>query len=442
MMELFQKTSELVKKLSSKDNLQFDMEARLTQSSSVSFKDSKLHKTTSSEMSHLNLRILNNKTSSCSYTKDFSEEGIKNCYAQARQSLQLSDITEQAFLSQDQNFPSLSIHNPAMQEVSLKEKIQFAKSIDQALQDKGAKAVANVIQQADTSTFFSSSFQKEASYKSNSLYAYSYALCVEGSKRGQGISQKGSRSFDDIDFYSLGEKSASLAQKKLNAIIPKTGRYAVCFQSGQASSTLLSFLVEHLNASKIKDKLSLLDKSLNKNLFSPQLSVEDNPWAVDGFYSQPFDGEAYSSKPTPLIHKGQVKNYLTTSSLAKKLQCPATAKAARADKGHLEPRFTNVVMQAGESSFEDMLKTNSEVLVIDYLKGLAGYSPVSGKLSIESEGFLYKKGEPQACVQFAVSASLLDIFSRIAQVSKDRSWYGGRFYTPSFLVEDISIAGL
>lgn len=98
-------------------------------------------------------------------------------------------------------------------------------------------------------------------------------------------------------------------------------------------------------------------------------------------------------------------------------------------------------MSEGKNSFEELIKDCPQVIVIDYLKGFAGYNPVSGDFSIESEGFLWEKGEARPLCQFTVSGNIRDIFLNILKIAKDSRVYAGMVKAPSFLVPDLMIAG-
>ena len=210
-----------------------------------------------------------------------------------------------------------------------------------------------------------------------------------------------SRSYKDISFFDIGAEAGKKSQNKLGSIPPKTGHYPVVLESGQVVSQLLSFLLKHLNAGSIYEKLSLLEGSLGKKRLSKLFTLQDNPFASWGFYSCPFDSEGYPSQKTSLVEEGVIKNYLASSELAKKINCPHTAKASRGDKAKVLAQETNLVMQAGSTAFKDLCKLSPKLILVDHLKGLAGYNPISGDFSIESEGFLLENGEPvQALSQF------------------------------------------
>ena len=136
-----------------------------------------------------------------------------------------------------------------------------------------------------------------------------------------------------------------------------------------------------------------------------------------------------------------MENYLTNSFFSKTLKTPHTKKACWNNNGALGISASNLFMLSGETSFEDLVREFSQVIVIDDLHGLSGYNPVSGDFSKEAEGFLWERGEKKPLHQFTVSGNIKELFSSILKVGTDNKIYNGRVKTPSFLVPDLMIAG-
>ena len=102
---------------------------------------------------------------------------------------------------------------------------------------------------------------------------------------------------------------------------------------------------------------------------------------------------------------------------------------------------TNLVMNPGDSSFEELLCEFPQVIVIDTLKSMAGYNPASGDFSIEAEGFLYEGTKLlHPLSQFTVSGNILDLFSNILKIENQSHNYIS-VKAPAFLVPELSISG-
>ncbi|MGI9549364.1 MAG: TldD/PmbA family protein [Bdellovibrionales bacterium] len=431
--------------LSQKNKVEFDFYAYENKSHCISFEKQKLKNYSSSEDKNLALRVSNEDQSGVSYTKDFSKESLKTCFQQALNSLKISDKKERGETSFNQEYKNMEseLYDPKLSSVKLAEKLEKVKSMDQSSLsvDDRIQPAFNVAQDQESSLIFGNNKQAQGRYKTNEVFAYSYSLAIDKNHRSQGITQKNSRNYTKIDFKKLGEDSARKSLKKLRFSIPQTKRYSVVFEAGQASSTLVSILLSHLNGKNIYDNLSLLKNSLNQKKLSSLVSLYDDPFAIWGASSAPFDGEGFASQKTDLVKQGVIQNYLTNSFVSKKLKVPHTSKAFRSDNGLVTVGSTNAVMEEGQDSFSSLVQNDSKVIVIDMLKGMAGYNAISGDFSIESEGFLWDRGESQAICQFTVSGNLIDVFARISKVANDSLVYNGSYKIPSFFVPELSIAG-
>ena len=99
------------------------------------------------------------------------------------------------------------------------------------------------------------------------------------------------------------------------------------------------------------------------------------------------------------------------------------------------------MMLSGSSSIQDMTEISKEVIEVDFLKGLAGYNNISGDFSIESEGFLWSKGEARPITQFTISGNIINLFANILKVGKDSYVGSNGLKAPTFLVPELSVAG-
>ena len=433
-----------IKDFVKKDSMDFDFHGFSQKQTNILFQKQELKNYSSSETKHLNLRVLKGDKAGTSYTKDFSKVSLEDCYKRAVDSLKFSDKKERGDLSEKEKYRDFSdFYNEEFKQMGLENKIKKAQEMNRACLDfdKRVQPVSSSVSDLDNFNFFANSKNVQSFYRSNDVFVYCYSLAVQKDSRSNSFSEKGSRSYQDIDFKKIGEKSASEALKKLNYFIPETKRYPVVFQAGQAVGSLLPRLVDLMSGKSVFEALSLFKDSLKKKTFSEQFFLYDDPFALWGFHSKPFDGEGFAMEKTPLVEKGILKNYLTSSFFAKALKAKHTKKASWVKEGSLGVSATNLVMLEGKSSFEELVKEFPQVIVIDYLKGFAGYNPVSGDFSIESEGFLWEKGEARPLCQFTVSGNIRDIFLNILKIGKDSQIYAGAVKAPSFLVPDLIISG-
>ena len=431
--------------LAKKDGLEFDLHASSQGQTQILFQKKELKNYSYSQSHHINLRVLKDDKAGASYTKDFSKQSIEDCYQRAKHSLQLTDQKTAGNLSVNQTYQDSSgFYDKSFEDCSLESKLEKAKELNSACLnfDKRVQPVYSSVSDSNTVSCFANSKKLQSLHPINNVFASCYSLAVDQDSRAKGSKLSHSRNYHNINFSQIGEKSAERAIKKLNYKVPKTKKYPVIFKSGQAVSALLSRLTDLMSGKSVFEGKSLFKDSLNKKLFSSNFSLYDDPLAFWGANSRLFDGEGFASEKTVLAHKGFLKNYLTSSFYAKALKAPHTKKAYWLDdKGVLDISGTNLVMSEGESSFQDLLSEFPQLVVIDYLKGQAGYNPISGDFSIESEGFLCEGLEFQPLCQFTVSGNITRLFANILKVGNDSEIYGGSIKAPSFLTSELMIAG-
>ena len=435
--------------LAKKAAVDFDFYTFKTENSDVTFQKSALKNYSSSKSCNFILRVLKGEKCGVSYIKSLEKNNIEDCFQQAMQGLYLSDKADAGDISGNTNYPDLSATLCSSEEdLSLADKIEIARKLNQSSLsvDSRIKPIHNIVQDIRSTVQYGNSKNHQGTYQSSFVQASSYSLAVDQEKRGQGISEASARSYAEIDFKKLGQESAKKSLKKLSFTIPKTDRYPVIFHACQPAPVLLNCLVQHMNGKTVVEKLSLLGKSLHQFVFSEHLNIYDDSLAAWGAGARPFDAEGFSSKKWTLVKQGVLENYLTSSFFSKALDVPHTAHASWESDIASEAKFTvsptNIEMQAGSHLFSELVKTFPKGIIIDDLKGMAGYNSTSGNFSIESEGFLWTaSGELQPICQFVVSANIIDVFKNILKLSKDSVIYNGRVKAPSFLVPSLSIAG-
>ena len=430
--------------LAKKDGLEFDLHASFQGQTLIQFQKKELKNYSYSQSQHINLRVLKGDKVGASYTKDFSKSNMEDCYQRAKDSLQFTDQKIAGDLSENQNYQEgTGFYDKSFEESSLESKLEKAKELNSACLkfDQKVQPIYSSVSDTSVVSAFVNSKSLQSLYPINNVFASCSSLAVDQESRASGFKSFHSRNYNNISFSQIGKESAERAIKKLNYQIPKTKKYPVIFKSGRAVSALLSRLVDIMSGKSVFEGKSLFKDSLNKKIFSNNFSLYDDPLAVWGANSQLFDSEGFASEKTVLAQEGFLKNYLTSSFYAKALKAPHTKKAYWLETGVLDISGTNLVMSEGESSFQDLLSEFPQVIVIDYLKGWAGYNPISGDFSIESEGFLWEGGEFRPLCQFTVSGNITQLFSNILKVGNDSEIYGGSIKAPSFLTSELMIAG-
>ena len=121
---------------------------------------------------------------------------------------------------------------------------------------------------------------------------------------------------------------------------------------------------------------------------------------------------------------------------------PHTASASRSPSSELGISPTNLIVQSGTQSLQDLLGAYPKVIYIDAIKGHSGFNSISGDFSMESEGFMYESGkEIEPLAQFVLSGSALNVLREVEAVGNDPRVSTSSIISPSMLIPSLTIAG-
>ena len=337
------------------------------------------------------------------------------------------------------------IHNPELREVDVERKLALSATLEASALDFDPRVVAapyNSYGDFESQVHLYNSTGLSTSYKQNGCYIYNYSLAKEGELTAMALDSKAGRNFADLDAEKIGRSAAKKAVEKINHIKPES-KHGPVVLSNAAMTSLLNLTSSYFSAKAVDEKLSPLEGRLGDQLFSKNINIFDDPFFIQGFGCRPFDDEGANSQKTPLIEGGVLKNFLTNSVYAKKMGLKNTANASRSPNSQLGVSRSNLVFSPGTVSQRDLLNSAPATILVDQIKGFAGFNAVSGAFSLEAEGFSYENGERTAALaNFVISGNILEMLNQVEAVADDL-YIGGleTCFAPSVLVSNLSIAG-
>ncbi len=246
--------------------------------------------------------------------------------------------------------------------------------------------------------------------------------------------------FDDLDnLKHVGKKTAERAIKKLNSKKIKTTKSNVIFDS-RISSSLLNNLINACNATSIARGTSFLKNKLNKKIFSKDINVIDNPSMVKRIKSKIIDCEGIKCKKKNIIENGYLKYFINSLEQSRQLKSPPTGNASRGVSSVPYPSATNLYLQKGNHTKEDMIKNLKKGLLVTELMG-SSVNLSNGDYSRGASGFWIENGEIQYPVsEVTIAGNLLSMFKNLTPANDLTFKYG--INAPSCLIENLTIAGI
>jgi len=383
-------------------------------------------------------------------SSDVSQDGLKTLVQQVISMAKISEADPDAVPPEGANHPTLEEmqvwsqkHPHQAHGWNLEAAKQAALQCEQAALDysndisnsEGAEASFGETTIAyAASDDFSSEYQRASSSLSLSVIA------GEGEKMQRDYAYTRARQACDLRSASqVGEEAAKRTLRMLGASELSSRSSTVIFEPRVAMS-ILGHLISAINGRSVVQKNSFLSGALNQTIFPEFVHITDDPDHVDGMGNRLFDGEGTRCQARTVIESGCLTSFLTDRYAAKRLNMEATGHARRGLSGDIGVGTSNVILNAGSLSQEDMLLEMGDGLLITELMGF-GVNGVTGDYSRGAAGFLIEKGKVVRPVQgITIASNLKDMFANISSLGSDLTWFGS-MATPSIAMKNMTVAG-
>jgi PmbA protein len=137
---------------------------------------------------------------------------------------------------------------------------------------------------------------------------------------------------------------------------------------------------------------------------------------------------------TPLIEAGIVKNFLYDLDAAGRTGRKSTGNGVGCGP-------TNLVVGAGETPFEEMIKRIAEGLIVHQVLGLGQGNPASGAFSVNVHlGYKIENGQIAGRVKDVMLAgNTYDSLKEVGAVGDKQEWVGGSLLTPAVLIDGLNV---
>jgi len=246
------------------------------------------------------------------------------------------------------------------------------------------------------------------------------------------------RHLEDLEAAAaIGRQAGERAVARLNPMRPKPGKYPVLFEPRVASS-LLGHLAGAISGSAIARKTSFLQDRLGGQVFARGVTIVDDPLRVRGLRSRPFDAEGVRVARCEFVRDGILASLMTESASARQLGIEPTGHAARGVGGAPGATPSNLFMEAGTRSREELLAAFPEAVLVIELIG-HGVNPVTGDYSRGAVGFMVRGGEiAEPVAEITIASNLIDMFASLEPASDLELRRG--IDAPTILVPEMAVA--
>ena len=221
-----------------------------------------------------------------------------------------------------------------------------------------------------------------------------------------------------IEYFRMAEKIVPITSGEMPIIFTPGGLVALLLSVGMAIDGKNVFL----GSSPLRDKVG-------QEIADPRFTLIDDPFVEFGPKSGAVDNEGIARKKTPIIENGVLKNFIYDLDTA--------GRAGTHPTGHGSSRsLTNLVLNAGDTPFEVMVKNTDKGLLVHNFLGLGQGNPINGEFSVNLFlGYKIENGEIVGRVKNVMLAgNAYEALKNIDDISKDREWVSGPYawYTGLF----------
>jgi len=185
---------------------------------------------------------------------------------------------------------------------------------------------------------------------------------------------------------------------------------------------------------------SPLGRRRGTRVFSELFTLRDDP-LIDGRPgSRPVDDEGVPSRPVVLVQAGQIEAFLYDLETATRVGTPPTGHGRRSTFAKPQPACTNVVVEPGSSSLEELLQAIGDGLLVEETRGTSMGNAVGGTFAQPTAvAWRVSRGEIQGLAQeVTIAGNAHDLLGRVVAVGQDPIWTGSRC-APALVVEGASV---
>jgi PmbA protein len=394
----------------------------------------------------LGIRVFKDRKLGFCHTSDLSLETIRRIVTQAVELAEYTSTDQFNGLPESSNgrrYPDLDLYDDGIRKIVAGEKIAFCMEMEQAMfeYDKRIKNSEGVgVFDGDGVTIIADSNGRSHSYKSSYCYLVCNPIAAEGDKLQSGSWHSAKRFFKDLDPpQKVARTAAERAIQMLGARPARTANVPVVFDILTASS-LISSILGALDGDAVYKGASFLAGKLDQQVASELVTLIDDGTIVRGLGSSPIDGEGLFTRKKEVIAQGRLQKFLYDSYTARRAGAQPTANARREYQSLPSIGPFNFYLQAGNSSFEEIIKSVKSGLYVTNLMGF-GANTVTGDYSLGASGLWIEDGQFAYPVEgVTVAANMLDIMQRVDMVGNDLNFMGP-VASPTFRVSEMTVSG-
>ncbi len=267
------------------------------------------------------------------------------------------------------------------------------------------------------------------------------AQCIagEGAAMEQGGEGRATRWLEDLPTANaIGAEAARRAVASLGARKIDSTTAPVIFENRLAGA-LFGPLLGAIAGPSVARGVSFLKDRMGQALFSPSVTLTDDPHRPRGLGSSPFDDEGVVNRAMAIIDAGVLTTWLLNTSSARQLGLETTGHASRGLAGPPGVSASNLALSPGDRDQAGLMRDAGSGVLVTSMFG-PSLNSNTGDWSVGCSGHWFENGEiAYPVTEITVAGNLIDIYARLVPGSDILR--RGSADMPSILVDALAIAG-
>ena len=287
-----------------------------------------------------------------------------------------------------------------------------------------ALATSNGFQRARTRTSFSLSASVLAGQGTGMERDYDWGTAVH---------------FEDLPSpEEIGQRAGERAVRRLNPRKAETRQVPVVFDP-RVSLSIPGHLASAINGAAVARGTTFLKDQLGQRVMADAETIIDDPLRRRGLRSKGFDGEGVPTRRSALVENGVLQNWVLDLRSARQLGLKSTGNASRGTSAPPSPSTTNLFLEAGKISRDELISPISQGFYVTEMMG-HGISMVTGDYSRGATGFWIENGHITDPVsEVTIAGNLKNMFMEITPANDLVFQYGTN--APTLRIDGMTIAG-
>ena len=296
-------------------------------------------------------------------------------------------------------------------------------------------------------------FNNESTYISGIINAESEHSIIPVS----GIGHACGRTLSNFSPEQIGIDAKNMCINSINPQKINSDEYTIIFDPYSVGELLAFVIAENFNFKTFKEKKSCFSNNFKNKITTEEFNLTDNPHIPEGIGTKSIDDEGTKTEKIKLIENGIFKNIFSNLyDSYKEGEEKSSGNAIRmgspmgrsADPIPISAPH-NLVITAGSSSQEDMIRETKHGLLVGRLWYTYAVNPIKGDFSCTARSGIQiiENGEvigPGRSVR--IVHNLTNLLNNISDIGKDQirvmQWASLPSITPSIKVENISVSSI